>query len=88
MFKIDEQSQAIIQDVVHDYDSQLDQALEKCLREKLYSANDFPDVTRHLSSNTSQIAESRVSSIGKHVSDIQVNTRPLSAYVSILRGDL
>lgn len=77
---------AIIENVIHDYGPQLDQSLEKCTQEKLYSANDFRDVARYLSSNTSPIAESRVHSIGKHVSDIQVNTRPLSTYVSILRG--
>lgn len=79
---------AIIENVIHDYGPQLDQSLEKCTQEKLYSANDFRDVARYLSSNTSPIAESRVHSIGKHVSDIQVNTRPLSTYVSILRGDV
>ena len=79
---------AIIQDVIHDYGAQLDQSLEKCTQEKLYSANDFRDVARYLSANTSQIAESRVPSIRKHVSDIQVSTRPLSTYVSILRGDV
>lgn len=79
---------AIIQYVIHDYGAQLDQSLEKCTQENLYSANDFRDVARYLSANTSQIAESRVPSIRKHVSDIQVNIRPLSTYVSILRGDV
>lgn len=74
--------------IIHDYGAQLDQSLEKCTQEKLYSANDFRDVARHLSANTSQIAESRVPSIRKPVSDIQVSTRPLSTYVSILKGDV
>jgi len=79
---------SIIGDVIHDYGPQLDQSLEKCTQEKLYSANDFRDVARYLSANTNRIAQSHIPSIKKHASDVQVSTRPLSTYVSILRGDV
>ncbi|MCM3360344.1 IS21 family transposase, partial [Psychrobacillus sp. MER TA 171] len=68
----------------------LDKALERCINENLYSANDFKDVVLYLKKQSQQ--ETLVSLEQEkrpiHKVDIPVGTRPLSTYTSILGGEL
>lgn len=61
-------------------------ALEKCIREKLYSANSFQDVVNHLKRQESNpILEIQVNST-KLVSSIAVETRDFNTYIQRMGG--
>lgn len=67
----------------------MEEALKKCVEEKLYSANDFRDVVSYLKQQLKGQASSLneiLPGSGKKV-NIHVETRPMSAYTSILGGD-
>lgn len=67
----------------------MEEALKKCVEEKLYSANDFRDVVSYLKQQSKGQASSSIDSLlssGKRI-DVQVETRPMSAYTSILGGN-
>lgn len=70
----------------------IDKALEKCIKENIYSANDFRDVVLYLKKQSQQESISSVEyrnlPINKVVVDIPIDKRPLSAYTSILGGDI
>ena len=78
----------ILQRVIKEEAEWIDPALQKCMREKLYSANDFRDVVRYL--KQSSIEESAQLNEQQKVSttptNIQVETRPLDTYTRILGG--
>lgn len=68
----------------------LDKALEKCIHENLYSANDFKDVVLYLKKQSQQepLVSLEQEKRQIHKVDIPVGTRPLSTYTSILGGEL
>ncbi|MEK4714106.1 IS21 family transposase [Sporosarcina sp. FSL K6-5500] len=78
----------ILQKVIKEEPEWIDSALQKCMREKLYSANDFRDVVRYL--KQSNLEESALLHEQQNVSmtptNIQVETRPLETYTRILGG--
>jgi transposase len=77
---------AILLSVIKKDASLINQSLSICIREKLFSANDFKDVVNYLK-NYSNMNESSVATISDApISDFEfeVTTRPISAYTSIL----
>ncbi|MGO4890686.1 transposase, partial [Anaerobacillus sp. MEB173] len=67
----------------------INQALSICIREKLFSANDFRDVVNYLKNSTPSI-ERAGESISASTSDhkFEVTTRSLNIYTSILGGQI
>ena len=78
----------ILHRVIKDEAAWIDPALQKCIREKLYSANDFRDVIHYLkeSSIKQSIQLNELQKVSTISTDIQVETRPLDAYTRILGG--
>lgn len=76
-----------LQKAAVDYSSVIDDALRKCSREKLISANDFRDVARFLSLSLQDSSESTIKKYKRknHV-DIEVKKRSISTYTDILGG--
>ena len=68
----------------------IDSALQKCMREKLNSANDFRDVVLYLKQSsleeTAQLHEQQ--KVSMKPTNIQVETRPLETYTRILGGSI
>lgn len=81
---------AILQTVIKNDPVWIDQALQKCISEKLYSANDFRDIVIYLkkSSEESVVAIKGVKKIPTSKTNIQVTPRSVSTYTSILRGNV
>lgn len=79
---------AILLSVIKSDPEWINQALQKCIYEKLYSANDFRDVVNYLSkSNTESISAIYKSNIvPTSKTKIKVTTRSISTYTSILEG--
>src|SRR5699024_7634806 len=76
-----------LQKAAVDYSSVIDVALQKCFREKLISANDFRDVAKFLSLNLQDSSESIIKKYKrKNHTNIEVETRSISAYTDILGG--
>ncbi|MCP3033599.1 IS21 family transposase [Halobacillus sp. A1] len=79
---------AIIHQVVQKYPALIDTVLAKCMREKLYSANDFRDMAQHIHTlphDSVKEIKSFYTHPAKH-SQIKTSTRSLNAYTSILGG--
>ncbi len=78
----------ILQSVIKDEPEWIDQALQKCIRENLYSANDFRDVVSYLkkSGEESVLAIKATKKIPTSKIKIQVVPRSVSTYTSILKG--
>ncbi|CAM3186947.1 hypothetical protein FITA111629_08705 [Filibacter tadaridae] len=68
----------------------IDPALQKCIREKLYSANDFRDIVYYLKqSNLEEPAQlHEQQQVPMTPTNIQVETRPLETYTRILGGNV
>lgn len=80
---------ATLQKATLDYSAVIDETLQKCVDEKLFSANDFRDVAKHLSLRVTDLSTAPVNGIntaGHARFDIQVDTRPISKYTDILGG--
>lgn len=79
---------AILLSVIKNDPEWINQALQKCIYEKLYSANDFRDVVNYFSkSNTESISAIYKSNIvPTSKTKIKVTTRTISTYTSILEG--
>lgn len=80
----------ILQTVIKNEPEWIDQALQKCISEKLYSANDFRDVVSYLkkSSEESVVAIKEAKKIPTSKTKIQVIPRSVSTYTKILRGNV
>lgn len=78
----------ILQAVIKNEPEWINEALQKCLTEKLYSANDFRDVVNHLKKvNTRSLPTTQESvPVRKAKTKMDVSTRSLNAYTSILGG--
>lgn len=78
----------ILQRAIKEGAAWIDLALQKCIREKLYSANDFRDVMHYLKESgleeSTQLNEQQ--KVPTTSTDIQVETRPLDTYTRILGG--
>ncbi|WP_139194439.1 IS21 family transposase [Bacillus sp. MUM 13] len=79
---------AILQSVIENEPEWINEALQKCIVEKLYSANDFRDVVNYIKkSNTESIPAVNTSkSVQTSKKEIKVTTRSISTYTSILEG--
>lgn len=78
---------ATLQKATIDYSSVIDEALLKCINEKLLSANDFRDVARFLSLDLHDTNEVPIEKYERKTRvDIDVETRPVSTYTDILGG--
>lgn len=76
-----------LQKATIDYSTVIDEALIKCMNEKLLSANDFRDVARFLSLNLQYSSEEIVEkNRNKKNTNIEVETRAISTYTDILGG--
>ncbi|PEA55758.1 IS21 family transposase [Bacillus pseudomycoides] len=73
----------LIRSVILNEPNLMDKALEKCMTEKLYSANDFRDVVSYLKQASKEEA---VPTTGGTKGTTQVESRSLSTYTSILGG--
>ena len=78
----------ILQRVIKEETEWIDLALQKCMREKLYSANDFRDVVRYLKQSNPDGSShpNGQQEVSMSLSNIQVETRSLEAYTRILGG--
>lgn len=79
----------VLEKTVKKYPEQREATLEKCIAEKLWSANDFRDIAAYLANKTASssfycIAEERRSC----ASQITVSTRSLDEYTKLLRGEI
>ena len=79
---------AIFQSVIKKDPEWINPALQKCMKEKLYSANDFRDMVDYLrKSNTETYSAINMSnSLPTSKKNIEVTTRSISTYTSILEG--
>lgn len=78
----------VLQKAIKEGAAWIDSALQKCIQEKLYSANDFKDVVHYLKQSS---MEETIHTNEKHKipiisTKIQVETRPLDTYKLILGG--
>jgi len=66
----------------------INEALQKCLNEKLYSANDFRDVVSHLKKVNTKTIPTILESVPERSTKMRMDvpTRSLSAYTRILGG--
>jgi transposase len=81
---------AILLAVVKEDSELINQALSICMKEKLFSANDFRDVVNYLK-NTANTVEGAEDSMGDSTLPdykYEVTTRSLSTYTSILGGPI
>lgn len=77
----------ILQKATMDYPAVIDEALPKCMNEKLLSANDFRDVAKFLSLNIQHSSKESVDNNRRERrTGIEVDTRPVSTYTDILEG--
>lgn len=78
----------ILQQVLKENPEWIQQALKKCIEEKLYSANEFRDVVSYLEKSNLDPdvpkQEQKITPV-THL-DIKVKTRPIDTYTSILGG--
>jgi histidyl-tRNA synthetase len=78
---------SILLSVIRKNSALINQALSICMREKLYSANDFRDVVNYLKNTTStKRANDSISQPTLSDYKYEVTTRSLSTYTSILGG--
>lgn len=79
----------LLQTIIENEPEWIEAALQRCIVEKLYSANDFRDVVNYLK-QSNEVSITPVKDLN-HVptleNRIQVATRSLSAYTSILGGN-
>lgn len=75
----------LLQKVAREYSEWTNQAIEKCLQEKLYSANEFRDVVHYLQRNRLDYTPKTVTTLKKPVS-IPVQTRDLNEYIVRMGG--
>src|SRR5699024_1828756 len=76
-----------LQKATIDYSTVIDEALIKCMNEKLLSANDFRDVAKFLSLNLQYSSEEIVEkNRNKKSTNIEVETCAISTYTDILGG--
>ena len=78
-----------LQKATRDYTTVIDKALQKCVDEKLFSANDFMDVAKYLSlrvADSSTAPVKNTNTEGRVCLDIEVDIRPISKYTDILGG--
>lgn len=80
----------IIQRVIKEGPEWINLALQKCMREKLYSANDFRDVVRYLKQSSLEVSTQLHGQqiVSTAPTNIQVETRPLETYTRILGGNV
>src|SRR5690606_19658294 len=77
----------ILQKATMDYPAVIDEALLKCMNEKLLSANDFRDVAKFLSLNIQHSSKESVDNNRREQRmGIEVDTRPVRTYTDILEG--
>lgn len=77
----------LLQKVAIEYSEWTNQAIEKCLQEKLYSANDFRDVVHYLQRNRLDSRPEIVTTLKKPISiPIPVQTRDLNEYIVRMGG--
>ena len=78
----------ILQNIIKSDPEWTDHALQKCLKEKIYSANDFRDVVIYLKQSTSESPLPIEATTDSHTptAKIDVTTRSLNTYTSILGG--
>lgn len=70
-----------------EYPNFIDEALYKCHREKLFSANDFLDVCNYISRLKDEKLNSiTINKVASKYRQIQVTTRPIDSYTEILGG--
>ncbi|MFC7064247.1 IS21 family transposase [Halobacillus seohaensis] len=79
---------AIIHRVIQQYPTVIESVLTKCMREKLFSANDFRDIAQHINT-LSQEPLKEIKSYDIYPANhgyFKTSTRSLNAYTSILGG--
>ena len=70
------------------YPEEREAALEHCIKNKLWSANDFRDVSAYLSQNRlREIPKGIESASSKPTTGINVSTRSINEYVKIMGGE-
>lgn len=79
----------IIHRVIQQNPLWIEAGLTKCMKENLYSANDFRDVVRHLKAIDTESTQKMENSLTNHSvkAGIMVSTRSLGTYTSILGGE-
>lgn len=78
---------SLINKATKDYSHFVNEALEKCMIEKLFSANAFIDVAKHLFHIKEEVfTVTPKKKISSQYSNIKVETRPLDSYAEILGG--
>ena len=70
------------------YPAERDAALEYCIENELWSANDFRDVAAYLSQHKRIEIPNGIESISTTYTGIEVSTRPFSEYAKILGGEV
>ncbi|NEU30245.1 hypothetical protein GN156_05550 [bacterium LRH843] len=75
----------LLQKVAFEHPKWVNQAIEKCIQEKLYSANDFRDVVTYLQRTQSSSILEAATTLKKTVS-IPVQTRNLKEYIVRMGG--
>src|SRR5699024_650039 len=68
-----------------EYPKWIDEALEKCIENNLYSANDFRDIVHYLQQNE-HVDIPKIASLSKRVTSPPVQTRDLNEYVARMGG--
>jgi len=79
---------AILLNLIKNNSALIDQALSVCIKEKLFSGNDFRDVVNYIHSISNVVESADEKFINSTISDYryEVSTRSLSTYTSILGG--
>ncbi|UOR13908.1 IS21 family transposase [Halobacillus amylolyticus] len=79
---------AIIHQVIKQYPTVIETVLTKCMREKLFSANDFRDMAKHINRLPHEPVKEAKSfyTYPAKYSHIKTSTRSINAYTSILGG--
>lgn len=70
------------------YPTERDAALEYCIENELWSANDFRDVAAYLSQHKRIEIPNGIESISTTYTGIEVSTRSFSEYAKILGGEV
>lgn len=80
---------SLLQTVIENEPEWIEAGLQKCIIEKLYSANDFRDVVNYLKQDDEPVIPVKnLNHISILEEKIQVGTRPLNTYTSILGGNV
>lgn len=81
----------VLEKAIENYPEERETALEKCIAEKLWSANDFRDIAAYLAGQKSPTThqstpEDHSASLFSSASPITVSTRSINEYTKFLGG--